>query len=42
MIGAISEGVKANKLSYEALEENLAQALDKMGATAAANAGGAN
>jgi hypothetical protein len=40
MIGAISEGVKANKLSYEALEENLSQALEKLGATAAANSGG--
>jgi hypothetical protein len=30
MIGAISEGVKANKLSYEELEENLDSALKQM------------
>jgi hypothetical protein len=30
MIGGISEGVKANKLSYEEMENNLEQALNKM------------
>lgn len=30
MIGAISEGVKENKLSYEKLEKELAQALKQM------------
>jgi exonuclease VII small subunit len=30
MIGGISEGVKANKLSYEEMEKNLEQALKKM------------
>ncbi|MDT0378834.1 hypothetical protein RM572_08605 [Streptomyces sp. DSM 42041] len=30
MIGNISEGVKANKLSYEEMEKNLEEALKKM------------
>ncbi len=30
MIGNISEGVKKNKLSYKAMEENLEEALKKM------------
>ncbi|SCK37520.1 hypothetical protein H181DRAFT_03187 [Streptomyces sp. WMMB 714] len=30
MIGAIKEGVKANKLSYEEMETNLAKALKQM------------
>lgn len=30
MIGSISEGVKANQLSYEEFERELAQALNKM------------
>ncbi|MFH8571505.1 hypothetical protein [Streptomyces sp. NPDC017993] len=40
MIGTISEGVKANKLSYEALEENLSKALKKLEETATSNGGG--
>jgi hypothetical protein len=30
MIGSISEGVKSNKLSYEAMEDNLTKSLNKM------------
>lgn len=40
MIGAISDGVKDNKLSYEKLEENLTQALKKMENSTAAGGGG--
>ncbi len=39
MIGAISEGVKANKLSYEELEKNLEKALNRM-AEASTSGGG--
>lgn len=39
MIGGISEGVKANKLSYEELESNLQKALDKMAAEGTSGGG---
>lgn len=39
MIGAISEGVKANKLSYEELEKNLGDALKKMEEKATSSGG---
>ncbi|WP_329123014.1 hypothetical protein [Streptomyces sp. NBC_01465] len=40
MIGAISEGVKSNKLSYEEFEKNLAAALTKMANTIDSSGGG--
>ncbi|MGW3247839.1 hypothetical protein [Streptomyces sp. NPDC001070] len=40
MIGTIGEGVKANKLSYEELEDNLEQALKKIAAQTAPAGGG--
>lgn len=32
LVGSIAEGVRANKLSYEEMERNLAEALTRMGA----------
>ncbi|MDG4856952.1 hypothetical protein P8605_02045 [Streptomyces sp. T-3] len=40
MIGAISEGVKANKLSYQELEQNLANALKQMAESSTSGGGG--
>ncbi|MEU9113627.1 hypothetical protein AB0D04_18070 [Streptomyces sp. NPDC048483] len=42
MISTISEGVKANKLSYEELEENLSKALQQMEKQATSAGGGQN
>ncbi|THA24207.1 hypothetical protein E4198_05140 [Streptomyces sp. RKND-216] len=39
MIGNISEGVKANKLSYEEMEKNLQEALKKMAAQGTSGGG---
>lgn len=42
MIGSISEGVKANKLSYDEMEDNLTKSLQKMAneGTSGGNGGG--
>lgn len=42
MIGGISEGVKANKLSYEEFEENLEKTLKQMAESATSGGGGKN